>query len=66
MMDLIKWTKHPDLNEIDQKELDILLNLIQKTGEQIIGLQFDFIEFVSEIEVKVINVEYIRVPIKVI
>ena len=66
MMDLIKWTKHPDLNEIDQKELDILLNLIQKTGEQIIGLQFDFIEFVSEFEVEVINLEDIRFPIKVI
>ena len=65
-MDLINWTKHPDLNEIDQKELDILLNLIQKTGEQIIGLQFDFIEFVSEFEVEVINLEDIRFPIKVI
>ena len=65
MMDLIKWTKHPDLNEIDQKELDILLNLIQKTGEQIIGLQFDFVEFISEFEVELINLEDIRVPIKV-
>ena len=65
-MDLINWTKHPDPNEIDQKELDILLNLIQKTGEQIIGLQFDFIEFVSEFEVEVINLEDIRFPIKVI
>ena len=28
-MDLINWTKYPDPNDIDQKELDILLNLIQ-------------------------------------
>ena len=65
-MDLINWTKHPDPNEIDQKELDILLNLIQKNAEQIFGLHFDFVEFISEFEVELINLEDIRVPIKVI
>ena len=64
-MDLINWTKHPDPNEIDQKKLDILLNLIQKNAEYIFCQHFDFVEFVSEFEVELINLEDIRVPIKV-
>ena len=32
-MDLINWTKHPDPNEIDQKGIDVLLNLIQKNAQ---------------------------------
>ena len=41
-MDLINWTKHPDPNEIDQKELDILLNLIQKKRRVDIRPTFSF------------------------
>ena len=58
MLDMTKLTKHTHPNEVDQRDPPKF-----DTEKR---LSFDFVEFESEFEIKMINFEDIHVPIKVI